>query len=101
MAEYQYVALDRSGRQVTGIVTCRDQNDAASRVRGLGYYPVDLSLVGSPATKAAPRRQSEPGAISDGSATGDGVRRSGGQRPSRVHLLLFTRELADLIDAGK
>ncbi|NLH99795.1 MAG: type II secretion system F family protein [Chthonomonadales bacterium] len=95
MAEFQYVALDRSGRQVTGVITCRDHSDAAARVRGLGYYPVDLTPVGGRSSKAAPTRQArtetQPRAQE---------RRTRGGRPTRVHLLLFTRELADLIDAG-
>ncbi len=96
MAEFQYVALDRSGRQVTGVVTCRDQNDAAARVRGLGYYPVDVSQVGGRVQKTPAAVKAEKPVAREEPA---GKRTSGG-RPSRVHLLLFTRELADLIDAG-
>lgn len=93
MPEFEYVALDRSGRQVTGVVTCRDQNDAAARVRSMGYFPVELNVVSArvPGGAAPARREAAPEAARDGARA---------RRPTRMHILLFTRELADLIDAG-
>ncbi len=101
MPEYQYIALDRSGKQVTGVVTCRDQSDAAARVRGLGYFPVELSPVSAgvrrtaaPATADRPtRREARAAQAKEGEARGV-------KKPTRLQILLFTRELADLIDAG-
>jgi type II secretory pathway component PulF len=81
---------------VTGVITCRDHNDAAARVRGLGYYPVDVSQVGGKSPKAAAPTRTERAEA----RAREPERRATGKRPSRVHLLLFTRELADLIDAG-
>lgn len=97
MPEFQYVALDRSGKEVTGVVTSRDRNDAAARVRGLGYYPVDLSSLGArrPEAKQDRRAARAPRAEAGGETPVAGVK-----RPTRIQILLFTRELADLIDAG-
>ena len=101
MPEFQYVALDRSGREVTGVVTSRDLNDALARVRGLGYYPVDLSPVGGRAQRARTgAREAAAGVPRAAAAARDEAAAAGGRRPSRIQILLFTRELADLIDAG-
>ena len=99
MPEFQYVALDRAGKQVTGVVTCRDRNDAAARVRGLGYYPVDLSALGGRAARPAPVA-TRPARDAERPEAEPGTPATAAKRPTRLQILLFTRELADLIDAG-
>lgn len=100
MPEFQYVALDRSGKEVTGVVTSRDLNDALARVRGLGYYPVDLSPVGGRAQKSRPAAKEATSRPAPVPAAAEAAETGGGRRPTRLQILLFTRELADLIDAG-
>lgn len=98
MPEYQYIALDRAGKQVTGVVTSRDSTDAASRVRGLGYYPVELTAVGGArAGRPAAPRPTARATVDTAEANADA---GSAKRPTRIQLLLFTREMADLIDAG-
>jgi len=107
MADYIYTALDRAGKQVTGTLTGRDEVDAAGKVRSLGYFPVDVKSTGG--SRGAARavigisggktRPNIDGGTHAGSAPVEKVEVTG-KRVKRVEILLFTRELSDLIDAG-
>src|SRR5258706_3289309 len=104
MAEFKYTALDRAGKQVTGNLVGRDVGDAAVKVRALGYFPVDISTSnGGSATarKVMGISDNKTRPIFEGHAKagGDEIPVSG-KKVGRIHILLFTRELADLIDAG-
>lgn len=105
MPDFKYTALDRSGKQVTGTLTGGDKSDAAAKVRALGYFPVDvsssnggggvarhvMSISGSltrPNIDAGNRGRVDPTAPMQG------------KKVARVQILLFTRELSDLVDAG-
>ncbi len=82
----------------------RDVSEAAGKVRALGYYPVNVT----PANGAGVLSGRRVAAISGGRTrpiidsagpAPDSVSHTG-KKVGRVHILLFTRELADLIDAG-
>lgn len=106
MPDFQYVALDRAGKRVTGTLQGRDSADAAARVRSLGYFPVEIASpngsarpsgrsvagIGSGLTRPILQPSTETGAPAKAPVTG--------KRVPRLQILLFTRELADLIDAG-
>jgi type II secretion system protein F len=104
MADFRYVALDRSGKQVTGTLQGRDEGDAAVKVRSLGYFPVEVKTTSSNGSGRGVIGISggltRPN-IDGGSLTaGDTAPIVTGKRVKRVEILLFTRELSDLIDAG-
>jgi type II secretion system protein F len=103
MPDYKYTALDRAGKQVTGTLTGRDERDAAVKVRAMGYYPVQVSGSNGSGNGVARQTVAISGGLTrpliEGTSRGDGET-TGGKKISRVHILLFTRELADLIDAG-
>jgi len=86
MPEFRYIALDRTGKQVKGDLAGRDVADVAAKVRALGLFPV--SVDGQGAAAARPATSSEETVAPSG------------KKVSRVLILLFTRELSDLIDAG-
>ncbi len=94
MADLRYVALDRSGKKVTGSLACRDVAEAAARLRGMGLFPVELGNGTGKASNGAARART---AYSEPAAT---AAPPTGKKVGRVQILLFTRELADLIDAG-
>jgi type II secretion system protein F len=89
MPDFRYLAMDRSGNQVTGSLAARDTADAVSRMRGQGLYPVEVTE-GS-AGRLTRTEQARPKASP---AAGKSA------KVGRMHILLFTREMADLIDAG-
>lgn len=105
MADYRYTALDRAGKQVTGTLQGRDEADAAVKVRSLGYFPVEVKSAGGSngsgravvAISGGLTRPNIEGGTRGGS---DAAPAATGKKVKRVEILLFTRELSDLIDAG-
>jgi type II secretion system protein F len=91
MPDYSYQALDRSGAAVSGVIQADNPEVGAERVRSMGLFPMALN--------AASARQSEPGAKATKAAPGAPVlpwQRGVG----RMEVVLFTRQLADLVGAG-
>lgn len=88
MPEFSYTALDKSGKEVTGTIAGRDDADVAARVRSLGFFPVRVTFHGAGTATAA---------IAGAAEAAPQVT---GKRVKRLHILMLTRELADLIDAG-
>jgi len=86
MAEYLYEALDKGGKQVRGIIEAPNEDSIIEKLRGMGYYPLrvnihrkkasEIDLLALPGLKIIFHR----------------VRRK--------HVMVFTRQLATLIDAG-
>ena len=44
MPEYQYDALDASGKSVTGTISCRDEQQALEALDKSGLHPTKLTL---------------------------------------------------------
>ncbi|HLK58700.1 MAG TPA: type II secretion system F family protein [Chthonomonadaceae bacterium] len=103
MPDFTYEALDRSGQKTTGTITARDTGDAALKVRALGVFPVKI---GTGKGSAAPEAKNGRNGSAAPAAPAGGLRNlatlqiGGGKRVGRVQILLFTREMADLLDAG-
>lgn len=89
MPDFRYLAMDRSGNQVTGSLAARDTADAVARMRGQGLYPVEVTE--GAAGRLTRAEQARPQASPIAGAS---------RKVGRMHILLFTREMADLIDAG-
>jgi type II secretory pathway component PulF len=114
MPEFTYEALDRSGKTTTGTISARDTADAAVKVRALGVYPTQIGGLGSKAESGARNGIARNGkAVTNGKAGAEAAAirafpvASGlktpvqrGKKVTRLHILLFTREMADLLDAG-
>lgn len=117
MPDYKYTALDRAGKQVTGTVNGRDTKDAVVKVRSLGYFPINVG--GGPGGGTAVKEKLTGSGAGNGRAVvgisnnrtravtdpkpkdaGAEARSTTGKKVQRVQVLLFTRELADLIEAG-
>ena len=81
MAAFNFIALDRDGRQVRGLTEAESAKQARRALRERGLNPVDVAESHAPAGKdAAPQRSPR--------------RLSGDDR------ILFTRLLATLLDSG-
>ncbi len=90
MAAFSYTALDRVKGKVSGAIDAADRRSALAQLKAQGLTP--LSIV----------EQSTPGAEKQKASGGSFFKLSTGgaprMKPSEV--LLFTSELADLIEAG-
>lgn len=86
MAQYKYEALDKSGKQVKGIIDAANEEVIIEKLRGMGYYPLkvaahrvktsEMDLAALPGLKII------------------------AHRITTKHIVTFTRQLATLIDAG-
>lgn len=89
---------------MSGTLVGRDVADVASKVRAMGYYPVQVVAAGaggngsSRATAVISGGRTRPLFESPGAVAAAAA--PSGKRVRRIEILLFTRELADLIDAG-
>ena len=92
MAQFSYQAKARDGRAVSGTVDAADRRAALAAVSRLGYLPVKVEA-GGPAAAAA----AAPGAKKRG---GRGLRLARPNHMSAAERLLFTSELADLLEGG-
>jgi len=95
MANFQYIALDAKGEQTTGSVTAGSESEAIQQLRNQGLYPTQVVEEGK-------------GSLSAGKAKAQTKARgkkkvksakTGGKIKPKV-LMIFTRQLATLIDSG-
>ncbi|MFC5049538.1 type II secretion system F family protein [Rubritalea spongiae] len=100
MAKFQYTALDAKGEPQTGVIEAAGQAEAAQQLRNQGLYPTQVEEAGK--AKAAAKKVKAPkGKASSKSAGKKKPVKSkvGGKVKSKV-LMIFTRQLATLIDSG-
>jgi type IV pilus assembly protein PilC len=87
MPSFNYVAVTAAGEETTGAIDAATEADATSILRNQGLYPTRIGAPGAAAgakpTKARARKR----------------KRGGGTIKSKV-LMIFTRQLATLIDSG-
>ncbi|MFV0416159.1 MAG: type II secretion system F family protein [Chthoniobacterales bacterium] len=102
MPNYNYVALDAQGQESTGVIEAASQNEAIGQLRQAGYFPKSISEE----TKAQRAKASKAVAASDkGKGGGLGSKNITIPFLQRTTikgktLMIFTRQLATLIDAG-
>lgn len=95
MPNFHYTALDAKGEQTNGVISANSDAEALQQLRQNGLYPTQLQQEGAAGkkSKAAPAK---PKAKSGKS--GKSVAVSGKVKPK--NLMMFTRQLATLIDSG-
>lgn len=94
MANFQYSALDAKGEQTTGVVSAASEAEAVQKLRTQGLYPTQIVEEGkgkkSKGKAPARAKTSKPG----------GSKLKTGGRIKPKSLMIFTRQLATLIDSG-
>src|SRR5205814_1100104 len=101
MARYNYVALDSRGQEATGLVEATSTNDAIGRLRQAGYFPTSVyeEAVARADDKASRRRAAKMvRATKPRAKTGIVLFKRTKIKPKI--LMIFTRQLATLIDSG-
>ncbi len=96
MANFQYSALDAKGEQTTGAVSAASEAEAIQQLRAKGLYPTQITEEGKTKGKgkAAPAK-SKTAAKAKTASKGHL-----GGRIKPKSLMIFTRQLATLIDSG-
>jgi type IV pilus assembly protein PilC len=101
MPRFNYVALDARGQEATGLVEATSTNDAIGRLRQAGYFPTSVyeEALARADDKAAQRRAAKVSrATKPRSKTGIALFQRNKVKPKI--LMIFTRQLATLIDSG-
>ncbi len=99
MPNFTYVALDARGQQVTGVIEAASQNEAVGALRQAGYFPKSVD-VETKASKAKAAKSVAKAASSAPAKGGGGFSLFKKQTVKGKVLMIFTRQLATLIDAG-
>ena len=89
MPNFQYIAMDAKGEQTSGTIEASNESEALSKLRQGGLYPTQIALAGQKAKKAAKKSAGKAGAKA----------KTGGTIKPKI-LMIFTRQLATLIDSG-
>lgn len=92
MANFQYTALDAKGVQTTGTVQGASESDAIQQLRAQGLYPTQIVEEGKGTLSAGKSKAKARGKKKVKTVTGGKVK-------PKV-LMIFTRQLATLIDSG-
>ncbi|MBW3621936.1 MAG: type II secretion system F family protein [Armatimonadetes bacterium] len=87
MPNFNYVAVDPTGHQVTGEIQAADIREVTQRLRDAGSFPVEVNEAREGARKKADKASPAPAA-----------RRRG--KVGRGDVAVLTRQLSDLIAAG-
>jgi len=96
MPNFEYSALDAQGNETTGVIPADSENDAVEKLRRDQLYPTQVVEQGKGTLGSKGRRTR--GTRTKGKKSA-GRRKKGGSINSKT-LMLFTRQLATLIDSG-
>ena len=101
MPKFNYVALDARGQESTGVIDAPSSNDAVGQLRQQGYFPTSVIEEGkgkaiAKSVKRWPKRPN-PAARQE---KGGGIVLFEKKTVKGKMLMIFTRQLATLIDAG-
>jgi type IV pilus assembly protein PilC len=104
MAKYEYVALDARGQEVAGLMEAGTENDVVAQLRQAGYFPTSVVLEGKGVAARAKAAKKEKKAKAPAMAAAKRGAKGGGMFHRKSikgkTLMIFTRQLATLIDAG-
>ena len=101
MPQYNYVALDARGQEATGLVEANSTNEAIGQLRQAGYFPTSVyeEAKSSPNGKEARRRVAKMARATKPRAK-TGIVLFQRKKIKPKVLMIFTRQLATLIDSG-
>lgn len=98
MAKFRFKALDSQGKEVFSTVEAESQSAAIEKIRGMKLTPKAIGLIKEDAAEAAPAPAQKP-AKKAKSGGGKKLKLFGGGIKTK-DLMVFTRQLATLVDAG-
>ena len=96
MPNFTYVALDARGQQVTGVIEAASQNEAVGALRQAGYFPKSVDVE----SKASKGKVAKASGKSGSPAKSGNISLFKKSTVKGKTLMIFTRQLATLIDAG-
>ncbi len=103
MPKFNYVALDARGQESVGVIDASNTNDAVGQLRQAGFFPTSVhedGKGGAPAAKAAKKGGAVVKSDSKAPAKVKAAKNTANKAVKQKILMIFTRQLATLIDAG-
>lgn len=105
MPRFNYVALDSRGQESTGLIEANSSNEAIGQLRQAGYFPTNVYEEGKGGGSDGKARGRKAKAPKSPTVSGTAARKGGIVLFERKTvkprtLMVFTRQLATLIDAG-
>jgi type IV pilus assembly protein PilC len=105
MARFTYVALDSRGQESTGVVDAATTNDAIGQLRQAGFFPTNVyeeGKSGGGRDGKATKRAAKAAKVAQPreKRKGGGIVLFQRKRVKPKILMIFTRQLATLIDSG-
>jgi type IV pilus assembly protein PilC len=102
MPRYTYIALDARGQESTGLVDAGSTNDAIGELRRAGYFPTHVYEEGATAAVATKKtaRQKTKAPPAERKAGSKNIVLFQRKTVKPKVLMIFTRQLSTLIDAG-
>lgn len=101
MPKFNYVALDARGQESVGVIDASNTNDAVGQLRQAGFFPTSVHEDGK---GPAPAKAKKGGAVvksdSKAPAKAKSAKSTTNKAVKQKILMIFTRQLATLIDAG-
>lgn len=104
MPRYTYVALDSRGTESTGLVEANSTNEAIGQLRQAGYFPTNVFEEGKGGREAKAAVRAKVKAVKAAAPADAGARKGivlfERKTVKPKVLMIFTRQLATLIDSG-
>lgn len=100
MPRYTYVALDARGQEASGVIEADTQNDAVGQLRQAGYFPKAISEEGKGGKAAKAVKAASKGGGAASKQLNISIPFLEKKTIKGKTLMIFTRQLATLIDAG-
>jgi len=99
MPHFQYSALNEKGESASGTITAANEAEATQLVRALNLHPIAIEEIGAATSKKAALK-SKAKTKGNASQALRAKKSAVGGRVKLKHLMIFTRQLATLLDAG-
>lgn len=101
MPRFEYIALDTNGQESQGIVEAQSASDVVGQLRQSGYFPTSVVEEGKGSSpKSSKKAQPVAKASSAQKTKGKEIAFFKRKTIKSKKLMIFTRQLATLIDAG-
>src|SRR6202030_2913239 len=100
MPRYTYVALDARGQESTGLVEARSSNEAIGQLRQAGYFPTNVYEEGKSGPDGKVSRAAAKRARVARPRTKISIALFQRKKVKPKIMMIFTRQLATLIDSG-
>ncbi|MBA3963059.1 MAG: type II secretion system F family protein [Chthoniobacterales bacterium] len=101
MPKFNYIALDARGQESTGLVEAGSNNEAIGQLRQAGYFPTSVYEEGRGGVVEKKTLKAAKGSAKTApKAKGKGIVLYQKKTVKAKTLMIFTRQLATLIDAG-